>query len=71
MYRKLIVFSVLILLTLASISAQSKSKIWGGVEIGYGVTLSDENISQSETFARIVCFYKFSFLQLFLLKFSF
>lgn len=48
MYRKLIVFSVLILLTLASISAQSKSKIWGGVEIGYGVTLSDENISQSD-----------------------
>lgn len=48
MYRKLTIFSILILLTLTSISAQSKSKIWAGVEVGYGVTLSDENLPQSD-----------------------
>ena len=48
MYRKLVIFSILILLSLTSISAQSKNKIWAGVEVGYGVTLSDENLPQSD-----------------------
>ena len=48
MYRKLIVFSILIFLALTSISAQSKNKIWGGLEIRYGVTLSSAQIPQKD-----------------------
>lgn len=47
MPRKLIILSASILLTLTSISAQSKNKLWAGAEVGYGITLSDENITQS------------------------